>query len=93
MGTGPGRLGGGLHLGSRDHRSVGYRVPAEWASLTDEQRGMGSLAGFKRGSRDGFLAGYRGSVCVVRGCYVCRVGEGRDEVGNVGAAGVGEGEE
>ena len=32
---------------------------------------MGSLAGFKRGSRDGFLAEYRGAVCTVRGCYVC----------------------
>ena len=39
---------GGLH--HRDHRSVGYRIPREWGSLTVEQRGMGSLAGFKRGT-------------------------------------------
>ena len=64
---------GGLHLASRDHGSVGYRVPGEWASLTDEQRGMGSLAGFKRESRDGFLRGYGAFEC--GGCYVCR-GEG-----------------
>ena len=66
------------------------RVPVEWASLTDDQRGMGSLAGFKRGSRDGFLAGYRSFVCAVRDCYVC--GEGRvggDEGSNVGASGEG----
>ena len=62
---------GGLHVSTGDHRSVGYRVPREWGSLTDEQRGMGSLAGFKKGSRGGFLAGYRSFVC--RGCYVCRV--------------------
>ena len=40
---------GGVHLASRDRASVGYRVPSEWASLTDAQRGIGSLAGFKGG--------------------------------------------
>ena len=64
-----------MHLASRDHGSVGYRVPGEWASLTDEQRGMGSLAGFKRASRDGFLAGYGVFDCVARDCYVCTYGE------------------
>ena len=87
MGMGPGRRGGGLHLAGRDHGSVGYRVPLEWASLTDAQRGVRSLAGFKRGSREGFLAGYRAFVCVVRDCYVC-AGEGR----NVGVAEGGDGE-
>ena len=75
---------GGLHLAGRDHRSVGYRVPKEWGSLTDDQRGMGSLAGFKRGSRDGFLAVYGASVYVVRGYYVCRGGCGWEEGRNVG---------
>ena len=78
---------GGLHLAGRDHGLVGYRVPKEWDSLTDDQRGMGSLAGFKRGSRDGFLAEYRASVCVVRDCYVCRGEVGQDEGRNVGTAG------
>ena len=78
----------GLHLASRDHGSVGYRVPTEWASLTDELRGMGSLAGFKRRSRGGFLAVYGASVCLVRGCYVCGR-ERRQEERNVGH---GEGE-
>ena len=66
----------GLYVSTRDHGSVGYRVPKEqvispkeWDSLTEEQRGMGSLAGFKRGSRGGFLEGYGGFVCP--GCYVC----------------------
>ena len=54
---------------------MGYRVPKEWGSLTDAQRGMGSLAGFKKGSRDGFLAVYRANVCVLRGCYVCQGGD------------------
>ena len=42
--------------------------------MDEDQRGLGSLGGFKRGSRDGFLEGYRAFVCGVRGCYVC----GRD---------------
>jgi len=61
----------GLHLSSRDHRSVGYRVPKEWATLTEGQRGMGSLAAFKRGSRAGFLREYGAFVCRDRGCGVC----------------------
>ena len=86
MGTGPGRPGGGLHLMGGDHGSVGYRVPKEWGSLTGDQRGMGSLAGFKRDSRRGFLEGYGAFVCLRRDCYVCR--GGGDDVGrNVGGAG------
>ena len=54
---------------SRDHASVGYRVPKEWDSLGEGERGMGSLAGFKKGSRAGFLRGYAAFVCA--GCYVC----------------------
>ena len=63
---------GGLFLSTRDHRSVGYRVPKEWATMTGGQRGAVSLAGFKRGSKGGFLAGYAGVGC--RGCYVCGPG-------------------
>ena len=36
----------------RVHRSVGYRLPKEWAALTEAQRGV-----FRRGSRAGFLSG------------------------------------
>ena len=67
----------GLFLSTRDHRSVGYRVPSEWATLTEGQRGRVSLSGFKRGSRLGFLAGYGAFVCAERGCRVC----GREGVG------------
>ena len=63
----------GIYLATRDRGSVGYRVPEEWGTLTEGQRGMGSLAGFKRGSRVGFLGGYGAFVCA--GCYVC-VGQG-----------------
>ena len=58
-------------LTCRDHRMVGYRVPKERAALTEGQRGAGSLAAFKRGSRSGFLAGYGSFVCGVRDCGVC----------------------
>ena len=64
----------GLALTARDHRVVGYRVPREWATMTEAQRGVGSLAAFKRGSRAGFLAGYGSFVCGVRGCGVCMSG-------------------
>ena len=61
----------GLYLATRDHRSVGYWVPKEWATLSEAQRGRGSLAAFKRESRGGFLAGYGGFRCGVAGCRVC----------------------
>ena len=61
----------GLFLSSRDHRAVGYRVPKEWATLTEAQRTVGSLASFKRGSRGGFLGAYRAFVCGVVGCGAC----------------------
>ena len=61
----------GMYVSTRDRRSVGYRVPREWAGLSEAQRGMGSLGAFKRVSRGGFLAGYGSFVCGVVGCGVC----------------------
>ena len=46
----------GLAVMARDHWMVGYRVP--WATLTEPQRGVESLAASKRRSREGFLAEY-----------------------------------
>ena len=68
----------GMFLSTRDHRSVGYRVPKEWAALPEAHRGVGSLAAFKRGSRGGFLGGYGAFVCGVTRCAVCgaRGGDG-----------------
>ena len=43
-------------------------------------RGVGSLAGFKREARAGFLRGYGMNVCVRRDCYVCMGGDGEGEV-------------
>ena len=64
----------GMALTARDHRVVGYRVPSEWATLTEGQRGMRSLAAFKRGSRAGFLGEYGSFVCGVGNCGVCLSG-------------------
>ena len=50
--------GAGLFVSTRDHRSVGYRVPREWAALPVELRELGSLAAFKRTSRAGFIREY-----------------------------------
>ena len=49
--------GAGMFLSTRDHRSVGYKVPKEWGSLPVGLKGAGSLAAFKRQSRAGFLDG------------------------------------
>ena len=62
---------GGIHLGTRDHRSIGYRVPVEWASMALEERVVGNLAAFKRRSRAGLLGDYAAFVCRVTGCGVC----------------------
>ena len=70
----------GLVVATRDHGSVGYRVPVEWRSLTEEQRGLGSVAGFKRSSRAGFLGQYGGFVCRAVGCGVCGTGRGGADV-------------
>ena len=62
---------GGIHVGTRDHRSVGFRVPGEWALLPEGERRVGNLGAFKRGSRAGFLRDYGAFVCGVRECGVC----------------------
>ena len=74
-GYGTRAAGSGLFLSTRDHCSVGYRVPVEWASLSEEQRGAVSLASFKGGSRRGFLDSYAAFVCVDGDYDVCG-GEG-----------------
>ena len=61
--------GTGLHISTRDHRSVGYRVPKEWATLTEAQRGIRSLVAFKGVSKGGFVTDYASFRC--RGCVVC----------------------
>jgi hypothetical protein len=38
-----------------DHMMVGYRLPTEWGTLTEEQRAIMSVAGFKRSSKGDFL--------------------------------------
>ena len=74
MVTPPGRQGRGCFcLG--DCRSFGYRVPKEWGTLTEAQRGVVSLAAFKGESRRGFLAEYGASVCSEVGYVVC-LGQG-----------------
>jgi hypothetical protein len=61
----------GLVVGSGDHGMVAYRVPADWRTLTEEQRGMGSVGGFKRSSRGDFLVWYELFQCRVAGCWMC----------------------
>ena len=64
--------GSGLYVSTRDHGSVGYRVPVEWAGVPERERGAGSLSALKRAARAGFIGGYAAFRCTVRGCRVCR---------------------
>ena len=68
--------GTGLYVSTRDHGSVGYRVPREWATVPEERRGRGSLLALKRASKAAFLEGYAGFRCSVGGCWVCQGGGG-----------------
>ena len=70
-GYGTRRAGIGLYVSTRDHRSVGYKVPREWELLPAKLRGTSSLQAFKRNSRAEFIQDYRLFVCDVRDCYVC----------------------
>ena len=61
----------GLFLSAREHRSIGYRVPKEWATLSDELKDFGTITGFKKRSKREFLDVYLTFECGERGCQVC----------------------
>jgi hypothetical protein len=61
----------GLVVSMGDRRLVGYRVPSEWGTLTEEQRVVASVLGFKRSSKGDFLVQYEAFQCGVAGCWVC----------------------
>ena len=61
----------GLFLSARDHRSVGYRVPKEWSTLSEQLRNFETLTGFKKKSKQEFLGVYKAFECSDRGCQVC----------------------
>jgi hypothetical protein len=60
-----------LMVGSGKHRLVAYRVPAEWRTLTEEQRGIGSVGDFKRSSNGYFLVKFGFFQCMMVGFWVC----------------------
>jgi hypothetical protein len=59
----------GLVVSTGDHRIVGYRIPTEWGTLTEEQRARAE--GFKRSSKGDFLVQYEAFQCGVAGCWLC----------------------
>ena len=61
----------GLSIRTQDHKSIAYRVPKEWGTLGEEQRGLKGLTGFKKMSRTSFLTTYGEFRCNVRECFVC----------------------
>ena len=66
------RLAGrGISCQTQDLRSIKYRVPKEWESLTKAHREVKGLSGFKSLSKKGFIADYAAFKCTTRNCYVC----------------------
>ena len=52
--------GSGLYIQTQDHRSVGYRVPKEWESVSKVLREMTSLSGFKKKIKEGVYSQLQG---------------------------------
>ena len=63
----------GIAFKSQDHKSIGYRIPKEWDSLSRSLKESKSLSGFKQQSKRDFLAGYAKFKCTTANCYVCKV--------------------
>jgi hypothetical protein len=61
----------GLVLSTGDRKLVGYRIPTEWKTLTEEQRAIASVVGFKQSLKGDFLVQYEAFQCGVVGCWVC----------------------
>jgi hypothetical protein len=61
----------GLMVSTKDCRLVGYRIPTEWRTLTEEQRAIPSVVGYKRSSKGDFLVQCGVFQCGVVGCLVC----------------------
>jgi hypothetical protein len=55
-----------------DHRLVGYMILMEWGTLTDQQRAIMSVAGFKWSWKGDFLVQYEAFQCGVVSCWVSR---------------------
>ena len=66
----------GIIFGSRDHNSIAYRVPKEWATLPANLRETKSFSGFKKQSKTQLLERYKQFTCEQAGCVVCLGGEG-----------------
>jgi hypothetical protein len=50
---------------------VRYRIPTKWGTLTEEQRAIMSVAGFKRSLKGDFMVQYEVFQCGVASCWVC----------------------
>ena len=60
-----------LYISSQDHRSISYRIPKEWQSLTEELKTRNSLGGFKNKSKESLIANYKNFRCNEQNCFIC----------------------
>ena len=63
--------GSNLAIGGRDQGSICYRVPKEWATITEAAKQLKSIAAFKRNSKTMFITEYKKFQCNITECGVC----------------------
>ena len=61
----------GLYKSTRDHGSIGFRIPQEWGTLAKDLREAKSLTALKNGSKRESLSGYAAFECRLADCGVC----------------------
>ena len=60
-----------IAITARDQGSISYRIPKEWATLTEEEKDVRSFAAFKRRSKKSFIDKYEGFQCGTASCGIC----------------------
>ena len=76
----------GISRNTLDQGSIGFRVPKEWSSLSEEVQNIKSLAAFKRRSKTQFIQHYKNYKCPQVGCVVCGDGVTGLEGGGVNSS-------
>ena len=63
--------GSGISVLTRDHGSIRYRMPREWATVADDLKECRSLDSFKGTSKRQLIEQYGRFECGEVGCLIC----------------------
>ena len=77
----------GISGTTTDRGSMGFRVPKEWSTLSEELQGVKAKDAFKRRSKMQFIKKYKEFECRQRDCRICGSSEegwGGEEGGGLG---------